>query len=82
MRDDGSRLIYLLASEDGETFDRFPRPVMDQTDVRHPAPYLVDERVTFLYTNFPFTSGGFQTRAVTVAVAPAGERFDPDPETM
>ncbi len=77
VRDDGTRLAYLLGSEDGLAFDRFPRPVMEQGDVRFPAPYLVDDRVTFLYANLPFVSRGFQTRAVTVAVAPAGESFAP-----
>lgn len=82
VRDDGSHLVYLLGSEDGESFDRFPRPVIDQPDVRHPAPHIVDDRVTFLYANFPNVAGGFQTRAVTVSVAPAGESFAVEEESM
>lgn len=79
---DGTRFAYVMGSEDGLTFTRFPRPAMPQADVRFPAPYLVDDVVTFLYSNFPFVSVGYQTRAVTVAVAPAGTDFRPPDETM
>jgi hypothetical protein len=80
LRDDGGRLFYMMASEDGLTFDRFPRPVLELPDARLPAPYLVDDRVTFLYANLPFVNRGFQTRGVVVSVAPRDQRFDPPEE--
>lgn len=79
LRGDGSRMVYVAGSEDGLTFQRHPLPVMDLADARFPVPVLLDARVTFLYANAPF-AGSYQTRAVIVAVSPAGERFDPPPE--
>jgi hypothetical protein len=81
VREDGSRRIYVAGSEDGLAFVRHPRPVMEQTDVRFPSPVLLDERVTLLYASLPFFAAGiYQTRAITVAVSPAGESFLPEEE--
>ncbi len=70
--------IRLIASEDGLAFTRYPQPLMEQTDVRYPAPLQVDDRVTLLYANLPFSGGPFLTRAVVVAVGPSGQRFAPE----
>ncbi|MGE0789956.1 MAG: hypothetical protein AB7S26_30055 [Sandaracinaceae bacterium] len=78
-RDDGTTRIYMIGSDDGETFMRYPRPVMAQDDVRFVAPYLVDDRITFMYSNFAFFNRGYQTRAVTIAVAPGGVTYEPPP---
>lgn len=73
-----AHLFYVAGSEDGLAFERYALPVMEQTDIRFPAPVLVDDRVTLLYGNLPFFGGPFLTRAVVVAVAPAGFRFAPE----
>ena len=80
VRADGSHLIYLAASDDGSAFELHSRPVLDAVDARFPSPLLLDDRVTFLYVNRPFFPGSYQTRALVVTVAPAGERFDPPEE--
>lgn len=81
VRADGSHLIYAGASDDGLDFEIHPRPVLEAGDARFPAPLLIDDRVTFLYMNRPYSPGGFTTpRAIAVAVSPAGERFDPPEE--
>ncbi len=77
-RDDGTVLPYVAGSEDGVTFERHEVPVMADTDVRFPAPVLLDARVTLLYANAPFRSGGYQLRSLFAAVSPAGERFAPE----
>ncbi|MCB9594669.1 MAG: hypothetical protein H6719_18260 [Sandaracinaceae bacterium] len=70
-----SHVFYVAGSEDGVTFERYPIPVMEQSDVRFPAPVLVDDRVTLLYGNLPFFGGAYLTRAVVAAVGPGGYRF-------
>jgi len=80
VREDGSHTTYVAGSEDGLAFVRHPRAVMEQTDVRFPAPLLLDERVTLLYESLPFFGGAYQTRAVAVAVSPAGDSFVPEEE--
>ena len=72
-----AHVFYVAGSEDGFTFERHPRPVAEQTDIRFPSPLLLDDRVTLLYGNLPHTGGPFFTRALVVAVSPAGQRFDP-----
>lgn len=79
-RDDGTILPYVAGTEDGVTFERHEVPVMSDTDVRFPAPVLLDARVTLLYVNAPFRAGGYQVRSLLAAVSPAGERFAPDQE--
>lgn len=75
-----AHMFYVAGSEDGITFERHPFPVMEQTDIRFPAPRLVDDRVTLLYGNLPFFGGPFLTRAVIVAVGPGGHMFQPPME--
>ena len=72
-----AHVIYVAASADGLSFERYPRPVMPQTDMRFPAPQVVDDRVTLLYGNLPFFGGPYLTRAVVASVGPAGHRFAP-----
>lgn len=76
IREDGAHRVYVAGSADGVTFERHPREVMENADIRFPAPDVVDTRVTLLYLNLPFFGGLLQTRGVSVAVAPAGQRFD------
>ncbi|MFK7989980.1 MAG: hypothetical protein AB8I08_28430 [Sandaracinaceae bacterium] len=81
IREDGTHQIYLAGTDDGETFERWPRSVIDNNDVRLPTVRQLDSRVTFLYLNLPFIGGSFQTRGISVASSPAGQRFDPpEPE--
>ncbi len=77
-RDDGSILAYAAGTADGVTFSRHFVPLLDAEDVRFPCPVQVDDRVTLLYVNGPFTGGGFQTRAITASVSPASYAFAPD----
>lgn len=72
--------FHVAASEDSMVFVRHPRAAMEQTDIRFPAPLLLDDRVTLLYGNLPYSGGPFLTRAVVVAVGPSGQRFDPPME--
>lgn len=74
-REDGTVLPYVAGSADGVTFERHEIPVMDSTDVRFPAPVLVDDRTTLLYWNGPLTSSGRQTRALRASVSPASVHF-------
>lgn len=74
-REDGSTHVYVAGSVDGLTFERHELSVMDQDDVRAPAPLVVDPRVTLLYVNVPAGST-YATRALRAAVTPAGVRFD------
>lgn len=74
-REDGTILAYVAGSADGVTFERYSVPVHAQTDVRFPAPVVLDQRVTLLYTNGPATSGGFQTRGIYASVSPASTTF-------
>ncbi|HJL18471.1 MAG TPA: hypothetical protein RMH99_22595 [Sandaracinaceae bacterium LLY-WYZ-13_1] len=81
VREDGTHRVYVAGSDDGLTFERHPLPAMEQTEVRFPAPRVLDPRVTLLYASFPFFGAGvYQTRAITVAVAPADESFVPEEE--
>ncbi|HEY8428540.1 MAG TPA: hypothetical protein VIL20_09210 [Sandaracinaceae bacterium] len=77
-RDDGTILPYVAGSEDGVNFERHEVPIMAELDVRFPSPLLLDDRVTLLYANVPFRSGGHQMRKLIGAVSPAGESFAPD----
>jgi hypothetical protein len=76
-RDDDTTRAYVAGTADGITFDRHQVPVLDREDVRFPAPYVLDARVTLLYANTPFTAMGRQTRAITASVSPAGHSFEP-----
>ncbi|MCA9606160.1 MAG: hypothetical protein KC619_11225 [Myxococcales bacterium] len=78
VEDAEAHVFYVAGSEDGLAFERYALPVMEQTDIRFPAPVPVDDRITLLYGNLPFFGGAFLTRAVVVAVAPAGFRFAPE----
>ena len=78
VRADGTHMAYVAGSEDGTLFARHPRAVAPQSDMRFPAPLLVDDRVTLLYANLPFFGGAFQTRVLVVSVAPAGVSFVPE----
>lgn len=75
-REDGTVSAYVAGSADGVTFERHELPVMEQTDVRFPAPVLLDDRVTLLYVNLRGT-GAYQTRALAAAVTPAAVSFAP-----
>ena len=81
VREDGTRTIYVAGSEDGVGVVRHPRPVVELPDVRFPSPVLLDDRLTLLYASLPATSGDYQTRAVSVSVGPAGQRFAPEDES-
>lgn len=76
-RDDGAILAYVAGTSDGVTFDRHNVPVLSQDDVRFPAPFVLDRRVTLLYANVPFVTGGLQTRSIVASVSPAAESFAP-----
>jgi hypothetical protein len=74
-RDDGRRLVSLAASLDGERFERFERPVVDEDDRRLPAPVAVDARTTLLYVMAPREQSGREVRALVAAVAPRSATF-------
>lgn len=71
---------YAAGSEDGLTFVRHPRPLLEQVDIRFPAPLLVDDIVTLLYGNIAFIGGSHQTRGLLVGVSPAGTSYAPPEE--
>jgi hypothetical protein len=75
-REDGTVLGYVAGSADGVTFERHEVPVMEELDVRFPAPVILDDRVTLLYVNVPRT-GALQTRSLIAAVSPAAVSFAP-----
>lgn len=77
-REDGTILPYVAGTEDGVTFERFSIPVADYTDLRFPAPVVLDDRTTLLYANAPKSSGGYQTRSLIGLVTPAGVDLAPD----
>jgi hypothetical protein len=74
-RADGTVRAYVAGTADGVTFERHNVPVLDEEDARFPAPYVLDERVTLLYANVPFDTGGFQTRSIVGSVSPASTTF-------
>jgi hypothetical protein len=75
-REDGSVVAYVAGSADGVAFERHELPVMEEADVRFPAPVLLDDRITLLHVNLPAT-GTYQMRALGVAVSPAAVSFAP-----
>ena len=75
-REDGSVVAYVAGSADGIAFERHELPVMEEADVRFPAPVLLDDRITLLHVNLPAT-GTYQMRALGVAVSPAAVSFAP-----
>jgi hypothetical protein len=52
-RGDGTRVLMMSATEDGERFERFERPVSRVDDRRDPAPRILDLRTTLVYASAP-----------------------------
>ncbi len=75
-RADGVRLLLAAGSLDGQRFDRYPLPVIDEDDARDPAPRIVDARTTLLYLTLPREDDGRQVRAIVGAVAPRDADLD------
>jgi hypothetical protein len=67
-RTNGTVLIGMLGSADGVTFEQLATPVFAERDRQAPAPRLVDERTTILYTWVANMTFG----AEIASVSPAG----------
>lgn len=77
VRADGRRLLYVAGSEDGVTFERFPRAVTAVDTLRAPAPRLLDERLTLLYARRGRVAEGRQVGTLAAALSPSGARLAP-----
>lgn len=64
-RSNGTTLIALMATADGQTFDFFDRPVFAERNRQAPSPRQVDGRTTILYAWIPNRQNGAIINALT-----------------
>lgn len=69
-RGDGTRVLMLSATEDGEHFVRFERPVWRVDDRRDPSARILDFRTTIVYSSAPRDERGRPVRTLVAAKAP------------
>lgn len=71
-RDNGARLIGLVATADGVTFDAHPVPVVQQYDRGMPAPHVIDARLSILLQWTARIERGAVVGELNIGMAPGG----------